>query len=230
MMDVPERSGRGGAGAARRAPRRGGAPPRGGRHRPQPPGAGRAGRRAPTCRALPCRRRPSSGARVADDCRPTTIWDGIDLKTLYRLSWGGKNPDGAEYERLVQEDFEPRRLRMQDEGLRDGWLALKAVYGYWRCAADGEELVDLRRTARGGSAASRSRARRCTTACRSPTTSAPSTTTERDVVAFQVVTAGHESQAHIDGCRRPASTPRRTSRTAWRSPRRRAWPRRCTGA
>jgi 5-methyltetrahydrofolate--homocysteine methyltransferase len=140
---------------------------------------------------------PFLGARVVE-LPYDEIWDGIDLKTLYRLSWGGKNLDGTEYERLVREDFEPRRRRMQQEGVRDGWLALRAVYGYWRCAADGEELViydENGETERGRLLFPRQEVH---DRLAIPDYFRTVDDEERDVVAFQVVTAGHESQAHID--------------------------------
>jgi 5-methyltetrahydrofolate--homocysteine methyltransferase len=141
---------------------------------------------------------PFLGARVADDVPPEAVWDGMDLKTLYRLSWGGKNAGGAEFERLVAEEFGPRRLRMQEEGLRDGWLALKAVYGYWRCAADGEELVvfDVDGERELGRLAFPRQEVHDRLAI--PDYFRTVDDDERDVVAFQVVTAGHESQAHVD--------------------------------
>ena len=106
---------------------------------------------------------------------PTFGRDG--LKTLYKSSWGAKNARGEEFDELVADDFEPRRLRMQAEGVRDGWLVPRGVYGYFRCAADGEALVIFDEDGEASSAACRSRARSGTTGCASPTTSARSTTT-----------------------------------------------------
>ena len=37
----------------------------------------------------------------------------MDLKSLYKLSWGGKGVRGNEWEALLRDDFEPRRERMQ---------------------------------------------------------------------------------------------------------------------
>jgi 5-methyltetrahydrofolate--homocysteine methyltransferase len=81
------------------------------------------------------------------------MYAGMDLKTLYRLHWGGSArprggaggaaaPDGAaDAERLVREDFEPRRLRMQREAKERGWLRPLAVYGFFPCQSEGQDLV-----------------------------------------------------------------------------------------
>ena len=57
-------------------------------------------------------------------------WDGMfagmDLKTLYRLHWGARG-SGPEVEKLIREDFEPRRLELQREAREQGWLEPRAV-------------------------------------------------------------------------------------------------------
>ena len=62
------------------------------------------------------------------------MFAGMDLKTLYRLHWGARGT-GAEFERLIREDFEPRRLKLQREAEEKGWLRPIAVYGYFPCRA-----------------------------------------------------------------------------------------------
>ena len=53
---------------------------------------------------------------------------------------------------------------------------------------------------------------------------------ERDIVAFQVVTVGREAQDHVDALYAAEEYSEQYFAQASRSPRRRAWPRRCTGA
>jgi 5-methyltetrahydrofolate--homocysteine methyltransferase len=68
------------------------------------------------------------------------MYDGMDLKTLYRLHWGARG-SGEEYEKLIREDFEPRRLALQREAREQGWLEPRACYGYFPCQSDGQDLI-----------------------------------------------------------------------------------------
>ena len=63
----------------------------------------------------------------------------MDLNTLYRLHWGGK-AHGAEFNRLVDEDFRPRLERMMREARQQRYLQPKVVYGYFPCQSQGNEL------------------------------------------------------------------------------------------
>jgi 5-methyltetrahydrofolate--homocysteine methyltransferase len=68
------------------------------------------------------------------------MFEGVDLKTLYRLHWGARG-SGEAYERLVREDFEPRRLRLQREAEQRAWIRPTAVYGFFPVQGEGQELV-----------------------------------------------------------------------------------------
>jgi len=68
------------------------------------------------------------------------MYAGMDLKTLYRLHWGARGT-GAEFDRLIREDFEPRRLDLQREAKAEGWIEPQGVYGFFPCQSDGQDLV-----------------------------------------------------------------------------------------
>ena len=68
------------------------------------------------------------------------MFAGMDLKTLYRLHWGARG-SGPDVDRLLREDFEPRRLTLQREAREQGWIAPRAVVGYFPCQSDGQQLV-----------------------------------------------------------------------------------------
>ncbi len=68
------------------------------------------------------------------------MFAGMDLKTLYRLHWGARG-SGPEVDRLIREDFEPRRVTLQREAREQGWIEPRAVYGYFPCQGDGQHLL-----------------------------------------------------------------------------------------
>jgi 5-methyltetrahydrofolate--homocysteine methyltransferase len=86
---------------------------------------------------------PFIGVRTLDDLDPVEMFSHMDEKSLYKLSWGGKGVRGEAWQRLLAEDFEPRRARMQREAIAQGWIEPRACYGYFRVAADGNDLVVL---------------------------------------------------------------------------------------
>ncbi|HSN93407.1 MAG TPA: methionine synthase [Anaeromyxobacteraceae bacterium] len=70
------------------------------------------------------------------------VWPHLDLTELYKLQWGVR-AKGAEYERLVREQFGPILEELKSECQAKGWLAPKVVYGYFPCHAEGDDLVVL---------------------------------------------------------------------------------------
>ena len=125
---------------------------------------------------------------------PEEVYPLIDLKTLYRLHWGGRGLQGAEWDRIVREEFEPTLARLQREASEGGWLKPAAVYGYFPANSQGDDLIvydpddhdreiarfPFPRQARGEFL--------CLSDYFRPVESG-----ERDVVAFQAVTVGREA-------------------------------------
>ncbi|HEY7349337.1 MAG TPA: homocysteine S-methyltransferase family protein [Ktedonobacterales bacterium] len=83
---------------------------------------------------------PFWGPRVLERIGLEEVAACMDLNTLYRLHWGGK-AHGEEFKRLVREDFEPRLERMLREARQRRYMEPKAVYGYYPCQSDGDELI-----------------------------------------------------------------------------------------
>src|SRR5512138_1735172 len=77
---------------------------------------------------------PSGSIPLAD------VWPHLDLAELFKLQWGVK-AKGAEYERLIREEFGPKLEELKAEAQTRGWLTPKVVYGYWPCNAEGNDLV-----------------------------------------------------------------------------------------
>jgi 5-methyltetrahydrofolate--homocysteine methyltransferase len=95
---------------------------------------------------------PFWGPRVLERIGLEDVAECMDIKTLYRLHWGGKS-HGEEFERLVAEDFEPRLARMMREARQQRYLQPKAVYGYFPCQSKGNVLLvyDYQKYQRDGS-------------------------------------------------------------------------------
>lgn len=80
------------------------------------------------------------GQRVVKDMPLEMVLKHLNINELYRLSWGAKNTHGKEWEKLKAE-FDARLAAMTKAALKEGWLKPQAVYGYFPCQADGEELI-----------------------------------------------------------------------------------------
>ncbi|HEX9400631.1 MAG TPA: methionine synthase [Anaeromyxobacter sp.] len=70
------------------------------------------------------------------------VWPHLDLDELYKLQWGVR-AKGAEYERMIREEFGPKLEELKSEAQAKGWLVPKVVYGYFPCHAEGNDLVVL---------------------------------------------------------------------------------------
>jgi 5-methyltetrahydrofolate--homocysteine methyltransferase len=88
---------------------------------------------------------PFWGTRVvpSSDLRLQDIWPHLDLIELYKLQWGVRSKDKAEYERLIRDEFAPKLEALKADVLANGWLTPKVVYGYFPCHAEGNALVVL---------------------------------------------------------------------------------------
>ncbi|MFH1446252.1 MAG: vitamin B12 dependent-methionine synthase activation domain-containing protein, partial [Chloroflexota bacterium] len=80
------------------------------------------------------------GQRVVKDMPLEMVLKHLNINELYRLSWGAKNTHGIEWEKMKKE-FDARLQKMTKEALKDGWLKPQAVYGYFACQADGDDLI-----------------------------------------------------------------------------------------
>ena len=87
---------------------------------------------------------PFWGPRVvpAGQIALADVWPHLDLDELFKLQWGVR-AKGAEYERMIREEFGPRLEELKSEAQAKGWLVPKLVYGYFPCHAEGNDLVIL---------------------------------------------------------------------------------------
>jgi len=80
------------------------------------------------------------GFRVVKNMPLEIIMQHLNINELYRLSWGAKSTHGAEWEKLKKE-FDERLEKMKKDALRYKWLQPQAVYGFFPCQADGDNLI-----------------------------------------------------------------------------------------
>ncbi|OGO37231.1 MAG: methionine synthase, partial [Chloroflexi bacterium RBG_16_57_11] len=80
------------------------------------------------------------GPRLIRQMPLEMVFQHLAKNELFRLSWGAKNAHGEEWERL-QAEFERRLERMTRQARGEKWLRPQAVYGYWPCQAEGDDLI-----------------------------------------------------------------------------------------
>ncbi|MBV9103428.1 MAG: methionine synthase, partial [Candidatus Eremiobacteraeota bacterium] len=149
-------------------------------------------------------RPPFFGVRTLDAIDLRELWPCFDLKSLFRLSWGGGNAKGAQWDRMLHEEFEPRLSRYRAIAEREPLLVPRAVYGFFPAAGSGDDVIlydpddPAREIARFGFSRQLGGAHLCLADyLREPTHDGAS-----DVVALQVVTVGSEPSQRIEALQR----------------------------
>ena len=154
---------------------------------------------------------PFWGVRTVDAIDLRAVEPCIDRTSLFKLSWGYKGPmyrDRAVWEQTLRETLEPLLARTLEEAEEQGYLDLRAVYGYFPALAEGDEVVILdpvdrdREIGRFRFPRQPAQHRLCLADYVRPRGLAAAG--EHDVVELQVVTAGPRSsvlseQLRVDG-------------------------------
>ncbi len=83
---------------------------------------------------------PFWGSRVVREMPLEIVLQHLHKPELFRLSWGAKNTQGAEW-RQLSADFEERLLRMSKEAKRRATLQPQAVYAFLPVNSDGDQLI-----------------------------------------------------------------------------------------
>jgi 5-methyltetrahydrofolate--homocysteine methyltransferase len=83
---------------------------------------------------------PFWGARTIQAMPLEIVFQYLHKPELYRLSWGATNTHGEAWDKL-EADFDARLERMQREALRSQSLRPQAVYGFFPCNRQGDDLV-----------------------------------------------------------------------------------------
>jgi 5-methyltetrahydrofolate--homocysteine methyltransferase len=142
---------------------------------------------------------PFWGARELTDFTLEDVWPHLDLKTLFRLHWGGKGLKDEAWETLLRDEFEPRLACMQQDAIVNGWLQPRVRYGFFPANRDGNDLVVFspedhdQEVVRFTFPRQPRRDRLCLADYYLPLESG-----KRDVAAFQIVTVGSEASRRTE--------------------------------
>jgi len=142
---------------------------------------------------------PFAGTSIINKVPLREVWPYLDLTQLYKLNWGVKAKDSDEYKKMIKDQFEPMRLKMQDEILTKNWFEPKLVYGFWLANSDGNDLViydgnePKKELERFKFPRQRVGRHMCLSDYFKPISSG-----EKDVVAFQVVTIGDKATELVE--------------------------------
>ena len=86
---------------------------------------------------------PFWGARLVEQISPKALLPYLNERMLYQLQWGyrkdGKSFD--EYLQWAQKELKPILTNLLERCVAEDILQPQAVYGYWPCAADGDDLL-----------------------------------------------------------------------------------------
>jgi 5-methyltetrahydrofolate--homocysteine methyltransferase len=109
-------------------------------------------RRAELNRGVPVPTPPFWGARTIARVPVKAIVPYLNERMLYQFQWGYRK-DGrslAEYKEWAKRELRPVLARIADIAIREDILVPQAVYGYWRCAAEGNDVILFEEDAKGG--------------------------------------------------------------------------------
>jgi 5-methyltetrahydrofolate--homocysteine methyltransferase len=92
-------------------------------------------------RDVPIPTPPFWGGRELTPIDLNDVYPMMDLNVLFRLQWGGFKKKGADYDRLITDDFEPLLLQLQERAIREQIIRPRIAYGYYPVQADGNDLI-----------------------------------------------------------------------------------------
>jgi 5-methyltetrahydrofolate--homocysteine methyltransferase len=107
-------------------------------------------RRAELTRGVPVPVPPFWGAQIIARVPPKAIVPYLNERMLYQFQWGYRK-DGrslAEYKAWAKTELRPVLHRILEIAIREEILLPQAAYGYWRCAAEGNDVILFDETGR----------------------------------------------------------------------------------
>ncbi len=84
---------------------------------------------------------PFFGVRTRTDFSLETLFGYINETALFKNQWQLKTASATDYAHLVETKYRPILREMLAEAKTSGWLQPRAVYGYFPCNTDGNDVV-----------------------------------------------------------------------------------------
>ena len=141
---------------------------------------------------------PFFGAKVISEIPLDELFSLINRSALYRISWGAANAKGEKWEKY-EHDFSERLKAMRKVLDEKAWLSASALYGYFPCQSEQDDLVIFDHTRQDKQELARFRLPRQPGGqhlCLSDYF-APQSSNKMDIAAFQIVTLGNESTEFV---------------------------------
>ena len=135
---------------------------------------------------------PFWGTRVVKGVALAEYGAYLDERATFMGQWGlkaSRKPGGPSYEELVESEGRPRLRMWLERAQTEGLLQAAVVYGYFRCASEGNDLIVLSEEGKELERFTFPRQRRDARLCLADFFR-PLDSGETDVVAFQLATMG----------------------------------------
>jgi len=84
---------------------------------------------------------PFWGVRVKKDFDLREVFRYLNETALFKNQWQLKTASQEDYKRLVEQKFKPILAKLQEEMLSAGILQPKAVYGWFPCQSEGNDVI-----------------------------------------------------------------------------------------
>jgi 5-methyltetrahydrofolate--homocysteine methyltransferase len=84
---------------------------------------------------------PFYGARVARDFDLREVFEYINQTALFKNQWQLKTASQQDYARLVEEKYRPILCELEQEVIARGWFEPQAVYGWFGCQSEGNDVI-----------------------------------------------------------------------------------------
>ena len=99
--------------------------------------------RSAVARDAPVPEPPFWGSRVVRGIPLRDVFPYVNEVALFRAQWGYQRGDRseAEYEALLEEEVRPVFRSWQERAIGEGLLTPQVVYGYYKCRAEGNDLL-----------------------------------------------------------------------------------------